>query len=157
MFNPTIPKVDHTSTWHILKSLDSSLALSISLWMVRNTHIQASTQSLLKKMLQRIFMNEICCVFLQFLLKYIFDFGIKITINNCWNLGLENIKSFRREINTVMMVGASVVIGGVGIGVGVYCTVEDWLSFESIIRESFVLMETGSGEFRVGWEYPAKN
>ncbi|GKD35477.1 hypothetical protein Tco_1250986 [Tanacetum coccineum] len=34
MFNPTIFKVDHTSTYHILENLDSSLALSISLRMM---------------------------------------------------------------------------------------------------------------------------
>nr|GEV98906.1 hypothetical protein [Tanacetum cinerariifolium] len=51
-------------------------------------------------MLQRIFMNENCCVFLQFLLKYISDFGIKITVDNCWNIGLENSKSFRRGHKT---------------------------------------------------------
>ncbi|GKG45933.1 hypothetical protein Tco_0498379, partial [Tanacetum coccineum] len=53
----------------------------------------------------------------------------------------------------VVMVGASVVIIGAGIGV----VVEDWLSLESVIRESSVLMESRSGEFRIGWEYPAKN
>ncbi|GKF76977.1 hypothetical protein Tco_0229447, partial [Tanacetum coccineum] len=35
--------------------------------------------------------------------------------------------------------------------------VEDWLSRESLIQESSVLIETGSGEFRVRWEYPVKN
>ncbi|GJR97546.1 hypothetical protein Tco_0269720 [Tanacetum coccineum] len=52
----------------------------------------------------------------------------------------------------VVMVGASVVIIGAGIGV----VVEDWLSLESLIQESSVPMETGSGEFRVRWEYLAK-
>nr|GFA61866.1 hypothetical protein [Tanacetum cinerariifolium] len=119
------------------------------------------------KMLQRIFMNKICRVFLQFLLKHISDFGIKITINNRGNLGLENCKSFSRVINNfisdtsfsnfatlisttvsaldlgtvVVMVGASVMIGCVGIGVGIcgrfvvsgitdtgtFCIYKDWI------------------------------
>ncbi|GJY53346.1 hypothetical protein Tco_0445010, partial [Tanacetum coccineum] len=54
---------------------------------------------------------------------------------------------------TVVTVGASVVIVSVGIGV----VVEDLLSLESLIRESSVLMETRSREFRIGWEYPTKN
>nr|GEW83326.1 hypothetical protein [Tanacetum cinerariifolium] len=37
-----------SSEKHILKSLNSPFALSVSLWMVRITHIQASTQSLMK-------------------------------------------------------------------------------------------------------------
>ncbi|GJS45607.1 hypothetical protein Tco_0595728 [Tanacetum coccineum] len=70
---------------------------------------------------------------------------------------MENTVSALDSRTAVVTVGASVVIGSVGIGVGVCCTVEDWLSLESLIRESFVLMETGSGEFCVRWEYPAKN
>ncbi|GJX46799.1 hypothetical protein Tco_0271989 [Tanacetum coccineum] len=88
------------------------------------------------KMLERIFMNKICRMFLQFLLKYISDFVSAL------DLGI-----------AVVMVGASIVIVDVGLGV----VVEDLLFLESLIKESSVLMETGSWEFRVGWEYPAKN
>ncbi|GJY60378.1 hypothetical protein Tco_0461035, partial [Tanacetum coccineum] len=40
MVNPTLSEVDRTNTQHILESLNSSLALPVSLWMLRNTHIQ---------------------------------------------------------------------------------------------------------------------
>ncbi|GJT50998.1 hypothetical protein Tco_0977155 [Tanacetum coccineum] len=59
-------------------------------------------------MLQRIFMNEICRMFMQFLLKYIFDFAVSALDSG----------------TTVMMFGASVMIVGVGIGVVVCCTDE---------------------------------
>nr|GEY58435.1 hypothetical protein [Tanacetum cinerariifolium] len=66
-------------------------------------------------------------------------------------VGISVAKSASDSRIAVVMVGASVVIGYVGI------SVEDWLSLESLIRESSILMETGSGEFHVRWEYPAKN